>query len=58
MLIKEGKNAVNVTTDRWLCLDENLNVTIGQRVILSNKKEYEVVGFIGDNYMKVVGVGK
>ncbi|GAA4880228.1 hypothetical protein GCM10023310_70520 [Paenibacillus vulneris] len=54
MLIREGKNAVNIITDRWIYVQEDVNLEIDQEIILGNGKKYKVVGFIEDKYVKVV----
>lgn len=53
MLIRKGNNAVNIVTDRWLDVPEDINMEINDTVVLANQKKYEVIGFFGNGYVKV-----
>lgn len=55
MLIKKGINAVNTVTDNWLHVPEDVEVNVGDVIILGTGKDYEVLGFIEN--AKVIKVG-
>ena len=52
-LVKEGRNAVNVATDRWLEVPEDMNIEVGDVIELGNGKDYKVIKFFGDGYVRV-----
>lgn len=53
MIIKEGRNAVNIVTENYILVQRDMDVEIGQKVILGNGREYEIVGFTDDGLMMV-----
>lgn len=53
VIIKEGRNAVNIVTENYILVQRDMDVEIGQKVILGNGREYEIVGFTDDGLMMV-----
>jgi hypothetical protein len=53
LLIKKGRHAVNVVTDKWLEVPEDMDMKEGLLVVLGNKKTYEVKGFLGTDFVMV-----
>lgn len=52
LVIKKGRNAVNVITDNFLEVPKDMEVTLTERLILGNGKEYEVIS-VDEGLMKV-----
>lgn len=54
MLIKKGQNAINIRTNRWLWVREDIDLKVGDILVLANNKTYRVVGFINSRYVQVI----